>query len=199
MAQNEESIANPLLPSEPPDPTLQRALLALQALPPLPQALGELTVVLNDGQASYAALGRVLGRDPALAARILGLANSAFYGRGGRVHTLEDAVRLLGLTLVRAVALGTVLTRHLNPALCPAFQPARFWLASLASALATHHLASFVTLEDAPSADLAYLGGLLHRLGLLALVHLRPREMASSPCSDIVRRARAPAPARDGL
>lgn len=73
------------VPPERPDPALQRAVLGLRDLPPLPQALAELTAVLDDGQAGYAALGL----EPQTRAMV----------RSARVHKLEplrESARTLG-------------------------------------------------------------------------------------------------------
>lgn len=163
------------------DAIVERALLQLRELPPLPPAIRELSETLSDDQASYAAVAGALNRDPPLTARILGLANSAYYGMAGRVHSVQDAVRILGLTLVRGVAMGMCLMEPLDTRRCPSFRAETYWLASLLTALAARRLAPLVTVQcaDPPrrSPDLAYLCGLLHRIGIVALVYLRPDVM----------------------
>jgi len=160
---------------------VERALLKLRELPPLPPAIRELSATLSDEEASYAAVAQALNRDPPLTARILGLANSAFYGMAGRVHSVQDAIRVLGLTLVRGVAMGMCLMDPLDTRRCPSFRAERYWLSSLLTALAARRLSPLVTVTAGeaagPSEDLAYLGGLLHRIGIVALVFLRPDVM----------------------
>ena len=65
-------------------------------LPPLPAAVAEVLDALRHGPPSLERCVELIERDPALAARTLRLANSAFYGVSGRVASLSDAVHLLG-------------------------------------------------------------------------------------------------------
>ncbi|HEB80759.1 MAG TPA: HDOD domain-containing protein [Chromatiales bacterium] len=163
------------------DVAVERALLKLRELPPLPPVIRELSATLSDDQASYAAIAQALSRDPPLTARILGLANSAYYGMAGRVHSVQGAVRVLGLTLVRGVAMGMCLMEPLDTRRCANFRPEDYWLSSLLTALAARRLSPLVTAGTAAppaiSEDLAYLGGLLHRIGVIALIFLRPDVM----------------------
>lgn len=163
------------------DVAVEHALLRLRELPPLPLAIRELSATLSDDQASYAVIAKALNRDPPLTARILGLANSAYYGMAGRVHSMQDAVRILGLTLVRGVAMGMCLMEPLDTQRCASFRPQDYWLSSLLTALAARRLSPLVTARTAEfstiSEDFAYLGGLLHRIGVIALVFLRPDVM----------------------
>ena len=60
-------------------------------LPPLPQAVLALQATLQDESASVADCALRIRQDPALTARLLRLANSAFYGVPGRVGGIDDA------------------------------------------------------------------------------------------------------------
>ncbi len=160
---------------------VEHALLRLRELPPLPLTIRELSATLSNDRANYAAIAQALNRDPPLTARILGLANSAYYGMAGRVHSVQDAVRVLGLTLVRGVAMGMCLMEPLDTRRCANFRPRDYWLSSLLTALAAQRLSPLVNAGTAASStiseDFAYLGGLLHRIGIIALVFLRPDVM----------------------
>ena len=64
---------------------------------------------------------------PALAARILGVANSAFFATGNPVKSIPDAIiRLLGLNLVRHLGVSFVLSQPFDVASCRWFDPVRF-------------------------------------------------------------------------
>ncbi len=114
---------------------------------------------------------------PGLTARILGLANSAYFGCRRTLYTVSDATVVIGLNMVRSVGLAMVLSDPLNTKSCPAFNPQRYWFSALLTAFAARRLAPSVAADKRPKADSAYLSGLLHNFGLPVLVHLFPKEM----------------------
>ena len=64
----------------------------------------------------YAKLAEVIRLDPALAARVLAIANSPLY-RGGQkeITSLETAISLLGTELIKNIALSFIIARDLKP------------------------------------------------------------------------------------
>ncbi len=124
-------------------------------------------------------------QSPSVAGRVLGLAGSAFFARGKPVRSLRDAVvRVLGLELVRNIVLGIAVTGSFEPRRVPGFDGLRYWSSALRTAALARTLAAqlsdrlvgrFDTTEYGP--DSAYLGGLLHNLGLLALIEVAPEAM----------------------
>lgn len=120
----------------------------------------------------------VIERDPALMAKIIGTANSAFYSPRQPVYTVKDAiVRVLGLRMVSSLAFGLALSGGLSVVGCERFDVTRYWIIALGTAEMASGLARASSLPERPDPDAAYLAGLLHNLGELVLVHLRPREM----------------------
>ena len=94
------------------------------------------------------------------------------------VRSISDAIiRLLGLNLVRDLSLSLILSQPFDVRRCPGFDPMRYWKHAMMTATFAQALAPSVQAEDAPSPSEAYLGGLLHNLGLLALVHVAPDAM----------------------
>jgi putative nucleotidyltransferase with HDIG domain len=165
--------AAPLPLSTPPQPraTLDRAALVLQVgtLPPLPEALADAQRVLCDEDSSSRACAQALGRDPALSAQVLRLANVAGRGQAGRVASLHDAVLLLGRRKLGLVLTAAAVVARFDAAACPGFDLAGFWRESLACAIAAQALAGELGADD----GLAFTTGLLHDLGRLVLaVHL---------------------------
>lgn len=78
------------------------------ALPSLPEAFLRLNEVANDPHAEWADAVRAILPDPALTARVLKSANASA-ARGARppVATITEAVRLLGMSRLRELALAT--------------------------------------------------------------------------------------------
>lgn len=139
-------------------------LAALRDLPPLPSVVLELVESLGHEELSAGQYAAKISRDQALAAKTLRLANSSFYGRGRRVHSVAEAISVLGLRTVRGVVTAAGLAgsfrRH------PGFDHNAFWRQSIGTALCAQALAVELRRDDA---DLAFTVGLLHDIGRLAL------------------------------
>lgn len=147
------------------------ALVAqLGRLPPLPQAVLALQHTLSDEAASIDRCAAQIRQDPALTARLLRLANSAFYGVPGRVGSLDDAVRLIGLRSLRLLAMTAAVSLQFPPPREDVLPLGAFWRHALATAFLAQELATNV----GRSPETAYLGGLLHDIGRLALAVAQP-------------------------
>jgi hypothetical protein len=75
-------------------------------LPSLPAAAAEALRLLDDPSVSADDLQRVIGRDQALAAHILRIANSAMYCLQRQVSVLSHAIAILGLDALRSVVVA---------------------------------------------------------------------------------------------
>jgi putative nucleotidyltransferase with HDIG domain len=139
-------------------------LAALRDLPPLPSVVLELVESLGHEELSAAQYAAKISRDQALAAKTLRLANSSFYGRGRRVHSVAEAISVLGLRTVRAVVTAAGMAGSFRRR--PGFDHNAFWRHSIGSALCAQALAGELRRDDA---DLAFTVGLLHDIGRLAL------------------------------
>lgn len=122
----------------------------------------ELLRLLDDPDVSAPRVAQVLGRDPVLTARCLHLANSPYFGLGGRVGSLPQAVVLLGFSVIRTLAVSTAAGLLVQTG---RQVPDGFWdhsatVAAGASLIARH---CGVPVGDAFSA------GLLHDLGAALL------------------------------
>ena len=153
-------------------------LISVESIPPLPATAATLLAMAVDPDVEIDALAVVIERDPPLNARLLGIANSAFYAPRQPVMTIKDAiVRVLGLNIVRNMAFGMALTGGLSTESCPQFDVTRYWVTALGTADLASGLTRASKHEDLPDPDTAYLVGLLHNLGELLLVFLKPQEM----------------------
>jgi HD-like signal output (HDOD) protein len=75
-------------------------------MPTVPVVLMRILQLVDDNRASARKLEELILHDPSLSARILKLANSAFYSFQCEVRTISHAIALLGLNLVRSLAIG---------------------------------------------------------------------------------------------
>lgn len=166
--------ATAMTPAEPPDMgTLARRITAL---PPLPEALTEVLLALNRAQLSANRSIELIEHDPALAARTLRLANSAFYGVRGRVASIGDAVRMLGLRTVAGVLAAAAVHNAIRIESCSGFRFQVYWQHAIATALAARALAPIAGRD----ADEAFLAGLMHDTGQLALAAFYPSHASAA-------------------
>ncbi len=143
------------------------------ALPSLPRAVALLMAELTHEEPNLRRLNQLFGTDPALAARLLCLANSDAFGAPRQAAGLPEALALVDTAqlrqLVSSATLGTTSgsVRGINLQ--------QFWRYSLHTAKLARSLAGHVHHSQAA----AYTAGLLHGLGEL-VIHLADPERAQS-------------------
>ncbi len=137
---------------------------------------GAIEEIVEACDASYSTMGDVadrVGGEPALAAIVMRQANSAYYGYGRRVETLPDACVLLGIGSIRTLALTNAALRFLvvdNDGLTLLRRDL------LAHSVATAVAAKALAARSKQPADRAFLCGLIHELGSIALTRVAKSE-----------------------
>jgi putative nucleotidyltransferase with HDIG domain len=76
-------------------------------LPTLPGLISKLGALTEDNKVSAQAIARVVSMDQVLSAKVLRLVNSAFYGFSRRVSTVSNAIILLGVNVVKSLAISS--------------------------------------------------------------------------------------------
>lgn len=160
--------AVPAAPGEPLDDA--EVARRIHELPPLPQALAEALRVVRRDDLSTATCVRAIEQDAVLAAAVLRLANSPFYGACGRVSSVGDAVRLLGLRTVSGVVVAVSMRRTLAQWRDDDGRFQAYWRHAVATATAARELAPTAGADP----DEAFLTGLLHDLGRLVMAVFSP-------------------------
>jgi HD-like signal output (HDOD) protein len=149
----------------PGEAAILQKLSSARGLPALPMVVNALSRRIGDQSVSAGEIARLLSHDQGLTARVLRLANSAFYSSKEPVRTPEQAVVLLGFGTVRAIILKASIFSAYD------MERARpFWLHALGTACAARTIARLVGLGG----DDAFVMGLLHDLGKLALDEFLP-------------------------
>ncbi len=149
------------------DRDIARKLLEVGDLPTLPVVMTHLLGAVEDENSSAQDVTAILEQDMAISARILRLANSAFYGLRFRVHTIQRAVIVVGFEAVRMLALATSVFDALSKHKQFAFDPEDFWLHSLGTAKAAQLLAKAV--PNTGEAEACFTCGLLLNIGKYCL------------------------------
>lgn len=157
-----------------PYPTLDELVQRVTELRPL-STVATRVIALTEGDTFSAhELATTLASDQALSAKLLRLANSAYYGFPRRVATVRDAVVLLGFRQVRQAALATCLVDALPGG--RTLRYAEFWQHSLAVGITAELLAR----AEGVAQDEAFTAGVLHQVGRLALDQHVPDAFASA-------------------
>jgi HD-like signal output (HDOD) protein len=142
-------------------------LRSLAKLPPMPQIILKAQETMANPNAGLRDLARIIENDQALVAKVLSLANSAYYGISGQVSSVQHASILLGLKtlgdLITMSATSVLLTRELKGY---HLAPQTIWRHSLSSALCARRIAE--RLFPGTEAD-AFVVGLLHDAGKIIL------------------------------
>ncbi|ODS67912.1 MAG: histidine kinase [Acidovorax sp. SCN 68-22] len=152
---------------------LNALLASPPAFPSLPRAVALLMAELAQDEPNLRRVNQFFATDPALAARLLCLANSDEFGAPRRVAGVPEALALADTgqlrQLVASAPLGTT-SRSV-----PGINLQQFWRYSLHTAKLARSLAGHVHHNQAA----AYTAGLLHGLGEL-VIHLGDPERAQS-------------------
>ncbi|MBW1645118.1 MAG: HDOD domain-containing protein [Deltaproteobacteria bacterium] len=145
----------------------------IEELPTLPAVIPRLLALLEDPRSDAAAVTGVIAHDPALTAKILKVANSAYYGFSRQIESLQHAVALLGFNMVKSLAISIGVIKSL-PGGPPSehFSAAGLWLHSLAVAVGMQELSR--QLAGAADRDYLFIIGLLHDLGKVVLDQFFP-------------------------
>jgi len=139
-------------------------------LSPLPQVAMAAMRLADDPNAVAGDLERIISSDAALSARVLKIANSAFYGARTEVASLDAALQRLGFGAIKNIAIAASLTRNFR-ALRPvgSFDPLSLWTHSVAVGTAARLIAARTGFPDAGE---AFLAGLLHDIGVIVELQL---------------------------
>jgi len=151
---------------------IDRFFASTHSLPALPEVAHRLLDTFRREDVSLVELCELIAQDPALAARVLRMANSARFGSRGRVAHLPDAAALIGLNALRGLSLTVCLVNAFPRP--PGFDRQRFWCQNLATAGHAKTLAGLVG-EDSGLAEVA---GLILRSGQLLMLMAEPGQVS---------------------
>jgi putative nucleotidyltransferase with HDIG domain len=146
----------------------------IDALPTHSETYLKLTKALGSTHASMREVSSLIEQDPALTSKVLQTVNSAMFGPARRICTVQEAVQLIGFQVLRALVLGIqVFDFFQNAPLEVSLNS--LWSHSLETALHAKRLASLEDLAGS-ACDEAFLAGLLHDIGKVALAASSPTD-----------------------
>lgn len=149
---------------------IQDKIEQITNLPTLPGIVTRVMQIVHDPSSSSSDVAFVVGQDLALSAKILRLANSAFYGVPHTITSIHNAVVILGFKVINTIVLSlTVFDMFPHEKKSSHFNRVAFWRhctsCGLISRFLSQRLRSFVLFD----AEEAFCAGLLHDIGKVAM------------------------------
>ena len=149
-----------------------RNRLLVARLPAMPQILLKLLELCQADGAGMAEMAKLLGNDAGMSVKVLRVANSAAYHRGGQKAGLLQALSTLGVDMIKTLVISESVLQTFNSFPYSTNIDLRsFWKHALTTAVIARDIAR---LMDYPQPEEAYLAGLLHDVGRLALLAAAP-------------------------
>jgi HD-like signal output (HDOD) protein len=139
----------------------------------LPDVVVRLNELIESGEATTAELGEVVELDPGLAAAVLKLANSAWYGLPSHVDTLSTAVMLVGQKALRTLALSASVVKTFRGIPENLLDMRAFWDGSIACGVMARNLGRTCRV---PEEERLFIAGLLLGVGKLVFLARRPTQ-----------------------
>jgi len=140
-------------------------------LPTLPKVASHLIRMINDPLTSSSDVAFLIGQDLSLSAKVLRLANSAYYGIPRKITSINNAVVLLGFKVINTIVLSLTVF-DLFPEkkrISALFNRQAFWLHSLSCGLICKNLSGRIKSLLPFDPEEAFCAGLLHDIGKVVL------------------------------
>lgn len=153
-----------------------RNRLLIARLPAMPQILVRLIEHLQADDLGMSELAALISKDAGMTGKLLAVANSSAYQRHHRNVNLEQSLVALGTDMIKTLVISDSVFQTFNNFPHSGSTDLRaFWKNSLATAVIAKEIARAV---EYPHLEEAYLAGLLHNVGRLALLATAPKEYA---------------------
>ncbi len=141
-------------------------------LPTLPSYVFELNTLLSSPSVDLRRVAKVIRNDPSMSAQVIRLCNSALFSLRRRVLSIEEAAILMGSERLRTLVLTCSVMEFTGRQL-PRGEVQAFWQHSFMSGLRSERIAKWIEYSER---EQAYLGGLLHDIGMLPLLVIAAEE-----------------------
>ena len=132
----------------------------------LPEVYLRLQETIDDPQHTRDQVAEIVACDPALAARILRIANSSYYGFPASIDTITAATSIVGEIDLRNLVLATSVVCSMSSLTYKGVNLETFWLHCLRCGICARLIAKTVGGCDA---EVLFLAGILHDLGILVI------------------------------
>lgn len=142
---------------------LEIMIMTASDLPTVPVVAMKVMQLIENESASAEELARVVASDPAVAARILKISNSSFYGCQRQIQTLSHAIVVLGFATLKSLVVAASVKQVYQPY---GLTEKMLWEHSFGAGLASRIIAQETRMA---SEEEAFLGGLFHDIGKIIM------------------------------
>ncbi len=137
----------------------------ISTIPTIPSVLQQLSTIIENPKISLNEISHFVSKDPALTTKILQMVNSALYGFPGRISSVNHAVMLLGLNVVKGLLLSVSVFEIMNKTMIGLREH------SIGCAIGSKVLAQKKGLKEPEE---VFVAGLLHDVGKVILTLIYP-------------------------
>ncbi|HEC29822.1 MAG TPA: HDOD domain-containing protein [Gammaproteobacteria bacterium] len=137
-------------------------------VPSLPEVAIKVNKYIGDPDANIASMAKVIQMDPALAAKLIQVANSAMYGGHGNAEDCRSAIARLGMTTTRNLVMSFALGNSFQIGSAIVRDIARATWSKSSDVAAISYILAKVTVGIIP--DKALLAGLVHNIGAIPIL-----------------------------
>ena len=145
---------------------LESMIMTASDLPTIPVVATKVMQLIENESASAEELAKVVSSDPAVAARVLKISNSSFYGCQRQIQTLSHAIMVLGFGTLKSLVVAASVKQVYKPY---GLTEKMLWEHSFGAGLAARVIASNTRIVNEEE---AFLGGLFHDIGKIILNNL---------------------------
>lgn len=155
--------------------TKDEILAKLHQLPAIPAVVQEVIASFKNANLDSAVLAHKISQDHGLSAKVLRVANSAFYGLPRKVGSIQDAITVMGFDAVRSLVLPAGLAQVFLPTPGDPFDRHAYWKRSFRVAVYAKALAQCLRQGQ----QMAFTAGMFYEVGQLALDVCIPKQFAN--------------------
>lgn len=141
-------------------------LQSIRNLPSVPLIVFEVARLLDDPMTSASELGKIIGNDQGLVAKVLTVANSPLYGIPRRVSTIEFAIVILGFDHIKNIVTALSMFESFKSKNDNNWNKRSYWLHSIVTATAAKRISDEL---GYPRSGEAFTAALLHDLGIAVI------------------------------
>ncbi len=146
---------------------IQAEIYKIDTIPTIPDTFKKILNILENPKSSLSEIGKFILKDPVLTSRVLKMVNSPIYGFPGRITSVNQALLLLGLNVIRGLLLGVSVFEAMQKAM------RGLWEHSLGNAVTARIIAQKINIKEPEEVAVA---GLLHDIGKVILILKFPNE-----------------------
>jgi len=140
-------------------------------LPNIPQVIQALIEKFNDPHSNSDEISKKIQMDQVISAKIMRLANSARYGAGRKIASIDSAVVMLGIDTLKTLVIASGITGAFKD--IPGFDKKQFWRDSFMNA----SICKLIAKHTDADAEIAFTCGMMHNIGEM-LIHIVHEEAA---------------------